>query len=339
MINLFFQELLAGKTPSQQASALQSLIKSYDPSLAESNKDKLSRLFAHMLQYINNIFTGLKDESDVLKSLLTFDKLAPYFYDLAHKNKVSTKKYIVELLKDKYGNFKKRQKRVPDLDTLIFFKLISLIYPTSDFRHPVTTPALIFMSEILISCKFNNAYSIPRGLFVTTLVLEYTTLSKRLVSPAINFLRGILYLCANTSVLNRIEVVPPFKLHRDAKILNLDNDCSKMEVVNKMAAKDFVMADIDDDFKIRCLLTCTGILKEFFDYFNDIEAQQYLFEPHLKLIDRIDLELYPKKVNKAISGIVQHMKSTLEVKTFTPLCREKPRPKALRLYEPEVKEV
>lgn len=339
MINLFFQELLAGKTPSQQASALQSLIKSYDPSLAESNKDKLSRLFAHMLQYINDIFTGLKDESDVLKSLLTFDKLAPYFYDLAHKNKVSTKKYIVELLKDKYGNFKKRQKRVPDLDTLIFFKLISLIYPTSDFRHPVTTPALIFMSEILISCKFNNAYSIPRGLFVTTLVLEYTTLSKRLVSPAINFLRGILYLCANTSVLNRIEVVPPFKLHRDAKILNLDNDCSKMEVVNKMAAKDFVMADIDDDFKIRCLLTCTGILKEFFDYFNDIEAQQYLFEPHLKLIDRIDLELYPKKVNKAISGIVQHMKSTLEVKTFTPLCREKPRPKALRLYEPEVKEV
>lgn len=333
------KDLLTGKTPSQQSTALQNLIKSYDPGLAEKNKDKLSRLFAHMLQYVNDIFSNLNEESDILKSFLIFDKLAPYFYDLAHTNKVSTKKYVVELLKEKYGNFKKRQKRVPDMDTLIFFKLISLIYPTSDFRHPVTTPAIIFMSDILSSCKFNDAYSISRGLFITTLVLEYTILSKRLISPAINFLRGILYLSANTSVLNPIQVIPPFRLHRDAKLLNLENDCSKIEVQNKMAAKDLVLSEINDDFRIRCLWTSVGILKEFFDYFNDIEAQEYLFEPHLRLMDRIDLDLYPKKAVKVITSIVQYMKSSLEVKTFTPLCREKPRPKALRLYEPDIQEV
>ncbi|XP_075986693.1 nucleolar protein 14 homolog l(3)07882 [Anticarsia gemmatalis] len=332
------KELLTGKTPSQQATAVQKLIKSYDPSLSENNKDKLSRLFAHMLQYINDIFTQLTEESDILKSFLIFDKLAPYFYDLAHTNKVSTKKYIVELLKEKYGNFKKRQKRVPDMDTLIFFKLISLLYPTSDFRHPVTTPALIFMSEILTLSRFNDAYSISRGLFITTLILEYTTLSKRLVPPAINFLRGVLYLSANTSVLNPIQVVPPFRLHKDAKILNLDNDCSKMDV-GKMAAKGLVQKEIDDEFKIKILMTSMGVLKEFFDYFNDIEAQLYLFEPHLKLTDRIDFDLYPKKVGKTLNNIVQYMRSSLEVKTFTPLCREKPRPKALRLYEPDIQEV
>ncbi|PZC78240.1 hypothetical protein B5X24_HaOG202491 [Helicoverpa armigera] len=333
------KELLTGKTPAQQSSALQSLIKSYDPSLAENNKDKLSKLFAYMLQYINDIFSNLKEESDVIKSFLIFDRLAPHFYDLAHTNKVSTKKYIVELLKEKYGNFKKRQKRVPDMDTLIFFKLISILYPTSDFRHPVTTPSLIFMSEILTYCRFNDAYSLSRGLFVTTLILEYTMLSKRLVPSAINFLRGILYLSANTSVLNPIQVVPPFRLHKDSNLLNLEENCSKRDVDSKMAARDLALTEFNDDFKIRILSSSMGILKEFFDYFNDIEAQVYLFEPHLRLIGRIDLDMYPIKVAHRVNQIVKYMKAGLEVKTFTPLCREKKRPKALRLYEPDIQEV
>ncbi|XP_063834656.1 nucleolar protein 14 [Ostrinia nubilalis] len=333
------KELLTGKTPAQQSAALQKLIKSYDPGLAQNNKDLLSRLFAHMLQYINDIFTNLTDEGEVIKAFLIFDKLAPHFYDLAQTNKVSTKKFVVELLKEKHDQFKKKPKRIPDLDTLIFFKLIALIYPTSDFRHSVTTPSLIFMSEILTKSKFSDAYSISRGLFVTTLVLEYTTLSKRLVPSAINFLRGILYLSSNTSILNPIQVVPPFKLHRDVKILNLEDDCSKMAVDNKMAAKDFVLEEIDDDFKIRCLNASMGILKEFFDYFSEYEAQACLFAPHIALVGRIDLDFYPKKVRTRVSEIMSYMKGVLEVKTYTPLTKEQKKIKMLRLYEPDVQEV
>ncbi|RVE42154.1 hypothetical protein evm_013194 [Chilo suppressalis] len=333
------KELLTGKTPSQQSTALQKLIKNYDPSLAENNKELLSRLYAHMLQYINDTFTDLKDEGELLKAFLIFDKLAPHFYDLAHTNKVSTKKFIVELLKEKHNRFLKKIKVVPDLDTLIFFKLVSLVYPTSDFRHPATTPSLLFMSEILAQSRFNCPYSISRGLFITSLILEYTVLSKRLVPSAINFIRGVLYLCANTSILNPIQVVPPFRLHKDAKLLNLANDCSKMAVSNKMSAKDLVTKEIDDDFKIRCFSTSIDMLKEYFDYFTDLEAQKCLFEPHIALIGRIDLDLYPKKVATRVAQTVKYMKETFEVKTFTPLTGEKKKIKMLRMYEPDVQEV
>lgn len=299
----------------------------------------LSRLFAHMLQYVHDLFTNLRNEGDVIKAFLIFDRLAPHFYDLAHTNKVSSKKCIAELLKEKHDKFLKHPKRVPDLNTLIFFKLVSLLYPTSDFRHPLTTPSLIFMAEILTLSKFNDAYSISRGIFITSLVLEYTVLSKRLVPPAINFLRGILYLCANTSILSPTQVVPPFRLHRDAKILNLETDCSKMDVAHKMAAKDLVLEGIDDDFKIRILLIASMMLNEFFNHFNDIEAQECIFQPHLQLYSRIDLELYPKKVRSVVANIVKHMRESLEVKTYTPMAREKVRPKALRLYEPDIQEV
>ncbi|KAJ8715794.1 hypothetical protein PYW07_010276 [Mythimna separata] len=128
-------------------------------------------------------------------------------------------------------------------------------------------------------------------------------------------------------------------LHKDSKILNLEEDCSKMDVGSKMAARDLTLTEIDDDFKIRILSSTMGILKEFFDYFNDIEAQVYLFEPHLKLIGRIDLDMYPAKVVNRVNQVVKYMKAGLEVKTFTPLSREKKRPKALRLYEPDIQEV
>lgn len=333
-----FQELLTDKTPSQQSAIIQKLIKKYDPSLNENNKENLSHLFAHMLQYINDLFTNLKDEGSIIKAFLVFDKFVPHFFDLAAMNKVSSKKFFTNLLKEKYDAFRK-SKKVPDLDTLVFFKLIGLLYPTSDFRHPVTTPSLIFMSEILTFCKFNNAYSISRGFFVTALILEYTVLSKRLVPPAINFLRGILYLSATTSILNPIQVVPPFRLQQGVKILNLEQDCSKMDVELKMAAKDLTLAEINDDFRIRCLLTAVVMLKEIFDHFNDIEAQECLFEPHIKLLMKVDLELYPKKVASIATEVLQYMKESLEVKTYAPLCREKKRPKALRLYEPDIQEV
>lgn len=318
---------------------MQKLIKSYDPSKGENNKELLTRLFAHLLQYINDTFTDLKEESDVIKAFLIFDKVAPHLYDLAQTNKVSTKKYLVEVLKEKHQEFKKNRKRIPDLDTLIFFKLVSLIYPTSDFRHPVTTPSLIFMSEILTLSRFRDAFSISRGIFVTALVLEYTVLSKRLLPSAINFLRGILYLSANTSVLNPIQVVPPFRLHKDAKLLLLEEDCSKMAMENKMAAKNLVLNSPTKEFKIRCLMTCVGMVKEFFDNFSDIEAQGCLFEPHIQLLSRIEAELYPKKVAEKICETLKYMKQTLEVKTYTPLVKEKKKPKALRLYEPDVQEV
>ncbi len=32
---------------------------------------------------------------------------------------------------------------------LLYLKLVSVLFPTSDFRHPVTTPAMLYMSHIL----------------------------------------------------------------------------------------------------------------------------------------------------------------------------------------------
>ena len=58
----------------------------------------------------------------------------------------------------------------------MFLKLSVLLFPASDYRHPVTTPAFQIMSHVLAAGRFATRNSIASGLFVATLFVE--------VSPA-----------------------------------------------------------------------------------------------------------------------------------------------------------
>lgn len=55
---------------------------------------------------------------------------------------------------------------------LLFFKLISLLYPTSDLRHPVVTPCIILMLHILHQCRLESRKDIASSLFIIALILE-----------------------------------------------------------------------------------------------------------------------------------------------------------------------
>lgn len=48
---------------------------------------------------------------------------------------------------------------------LIYLKVTALLFPTSDFRHPVTTPAMLYISQALtkvqVNIKFNVKAAFP----------------------------------------------------------------------------------------------------------------------------------------------------------------------------------
>lgn len=48
----------------------------------------------------------------------------------------------------------------------------SLIFPPSDLRHPVMTPAILFMSEVLCRCPITSGRDVAVGSFFCTLLLS-----------------------------------------------------------------------------------------------------------------------------------------------------------------------
>ncbi|KAG6798512.1 nucleolar protein 14 [Apis mellifera caucasica] len=335
------QEFLQNRNADYQSIIIDRIIKCNHWSLNSINKEKLSNLFLFILQHLNN--HAMEDDVEsVVKCFQIVDRLSPFLYDLAHLNPENTKFVVQAIIKEKHKEFEKNKKKYPYLDTLIFFKLVSLIFPTSDFRHPITTPCLIFMSQILFRCQVKNKVDISKGLLICTLILEYTVLSKRFPPSVINFLRGIIYISTPKCLIQGIKMIPPFKKTGElSNLLILDEDQTNLDIdpINMlMKASDLVDGPLDDNFKIRALLTAINLLCEFKNHFEKLETVYSIFEPILKLLEANFFDKYPFKVKKCVERLRKELKE-LKNKKLEYLVVEKKKPKPLRLYEPRIETI
>uniref|UniRef100_A0A0C9Q723 NOP14 protein n=1 Tax=Fopius arisanus TaxID=64838 RepID=A0A0C9Q723_9HYME len=205
--------LLKPQTPDYQSIILERIVKCNHWSLGQGNREKLSKVFEFLLEYMMECahISETSSPDDIVKCFEIFDRISPHLFDLAQANAFTTATSVQNLLRERHEKFEKNQKIFPALDTLILFKIVSLLFPTSDFRHPVVTPTIVFMSQILLRCKVKSKLHISKGLFISTLMLEYTVLSKRFSPAVINFLRGIIYLGTVKPPILILKIVPPFK--------------------------------------------------------------------------------------------------------------------------------
>lgn len=60
----------------------------------------------------------------------------------------------------------------PSSKTLFLLRLWSLIFPCSDFRHPVMTPAILLMNEYLMRCPIVSGRDIAVGSFLCSMILS-----------------------------------------------------------------------------------------------------------------------------------------------------------------------
>ncbi len=65
----------------------------------------------------------------------------------------------------------------PSSRTLLLIRLWSLMFPPSDFRHAVMTPAILLMSEYLLRCPVTSARDVAIGSFICSLLLSVMVLS------------------------------------------------------------------------------------------------------------------------------------------------------------------
>lgn len=60
----------------------------------------------------------------------------------------------------------------PSAKTLFLLRLWSLIFPCSDFRHAVMTPAILLMCEYLMRCPIVSGRDIAVGSFLCAMILS-----------------------------------------------------------------------------------------------------------------------------------------------------------------------
>ncbi|XP_018308877.1 nucleolar protein 14 homolog [Mycetomoellerius zeteki] len=328
------EKLLRHHNADYQSVIVDRIIKCNHWTLDGRNREKMSNLFVYLLQHINNC-ASTESADDLIKCFQIFDRLCPYLYDLAHMNSENAKICIQEVIEEKYDKFEKNKTRYPGMDTLIFFKLVSLLFPTSDFKHPVVTPCLTFMSQILLKARIRKYRSdISKGLFVCTLILEYTILSKRFAPSVINFLRGIIYIATPTSLTQNMKIIPPFKTAYKALVVNKAENTIDPNSTH-MFASDLIHEELDDIFRIKSLLTAVNLLIEFKNQLQELEAVYPIFEHILQLLKINDFKQHPPYIRDHIKKLRTELEF-LRNKKLEYIVQEKKRPKPLKTYEPKI---
>ncbi len=84
----------------------------------------------------------------------------------------------------------------PSLGACLLLRLCPQIWPPTDFRHPVATPALLLLGQALTQCPVTSAHDAERGLFLAALALECTEGAGRVMPEALAFLLAVLVAVA-----------------------------------------------------------------------------------------------------------------------------------------------
>ncbi|XP_061232016.1 nucleolar protein 14 [Neopsephotus bourkii] len=339
-----FKSLLAGRTIEQQLIIVERIQKCNHPSLAVGNKAKLEKLFGFLLEYIGELATL------DLPDLRTIDKLVLPLYNLCQMFPEAASDSIKFILRDAAHDMEevievKGRATFPGLDTLIYLKITSLLFPTSDFWHPIVTPAFTYMSQLLTKCRITTLQDVIKGLFICCLFLEYVSLSRRFVPELINFLLGVLHISLPKKQAQGYTVVHPFTPAGKNSELLLVCDKKDLEgwqkqklplsIVNKL--KETSRTEMNH-IRLSCLALCFDLIKKCTALYESLPSFHEIMHPvRILLTQHVPVNEYPEKLKEWYHSALEELES--KVKHYTPLICEKRKPVPLKQYTPKIMKV
>lgn len=338
------KNMLRGHTSDNQRLIVARTQKSNHPSLAVGNKLKLQKLFGFLLEYIGELAVRSPPE------LSTIDKLMPEVYALCQMFPEAACKSMQSILGDAAHSTEealeaKGHAAFPTLDMLIYLKVTALLFPTSDFRHPVTTPALLFISQALTKCPVRSLRDLTSGLVLCCLAVEYVSFSKRFLPELVNFLAGTLHLAVRDKTSLGYSVVPPFRMsgkYSDLLVLSSSESCrswsSKSLPLSATQKLDLENDPDRDNHRLMCLSTCLDLVKRCCLLYKDLPSFAHIFQPIRTLLSKhLSTQMLPEPLQKLSSEILESISSAPA--THSTLVFDKKKPIPLKLLTPKIVEI
>ncbi|XP_013815540.1 nucleolar protein 14 [Apteryx mantelli] len=339
-----FKSLLTGRTIEQQLIMLERIQKCNHPSLAMGNKAKLEKLFGFLLEYIGELATL------DLPELKTIDKLVLPLYNLCQMFPERASDSIKFVLRDAAHDMEeiievKGRATFPGLNTLIYLKITALLFPTSDFWHPVVTPAFIYMSQLLTKCRITTLQDVVKGLFICCLFLEYVSLSRRFVPELINFLLGILHISLPKKQAQGYTVVHPFTPVGKNLELLLVCDKKDLESWQKQNLPLSIVTRLKEasrtemnHIRLSCLAMCFDLIKKCAALYESLPSFHEIMHPvRILLTQHVPVSEYPEQMQEWYNSALRELEN--KVKHYTPLVCEKKKPVPLKQYTPKIVKV
>merc|ERR1711892_1017237 len=313
--------LVWGKIPSDQATVFERILACNHPQLGD-NKPALIIYYQFLLQMVQDLALSPSP-------MPSLSILFPHIFTLTALFQQQAATSLLQVITDKYEQFNLLVRpRYPGLDTIMFLHLVHILFPTSDYRHPVVTPAITFMCSIMATARPTDRSSISSCLLVCTTMLEYVSLSSRVVPELVNTLHGLIFV---SSISHSTRPPPPCKGGNYLVLSNRMDECSKLEVAEVSSVKD-----IDDDFKISALKSALTIMIKLLKLYREVPSAAEIMGPLVFPLKNLKTEFYPLKVQEMVEQVI--LSITCLNKRRMAVVKPAKQVAMLRMMEPKIEE-
>ncbi|XP_035210431.1 nucleolar protein 14-like [Stegodyphus dumicola] len=316
-----FQMFASCCSKNEISNIVESILKVNLPSKSEKKLIKLEYFFGIIIEYI------LQNCDD---SINICGFLFPHLYTLAEASPSKTAEKLLNFLDHEQQLFQENKgqtkKNFPRLQTLIIFKICSVLYSVSDFRHPVITPAVIFMSDILSSKFCINARNIVIRLFISRIILNCIAQSKRLVPEALGFLNKLLTLAVHGKSENKTVAVKSLKCNL---VLYEKLDLKKIEPLNLLHP---FKKTCNNSEKISILFEVVQQLQQFATLYVHLPSYSELFSKTIQNCSKLPRDNYPDNLREAFATLCHNININSHKLLHLTFVNCKPKP--LKLFEP-----
>ncbi|KAL2940753.1 Nucleolar protein 14 [Bienertia sinuspersici] len=314
--------------------------------LAAENRKKMQVFYGLLLQYFATLANQKPLKLQLLnllvKPLMEMSTEVPYFAAICARERIlRTRTKFIEDIKDS------EKSCWPSLKTLLLLRLWSMIFPCSDFRHAVMTPATLLMSEYLMRCSVLTVRDAAIGSFLCCIVLLVSKQSKKFCPEALLFLKALLLSamdrdqrCSRDSQMfqHLLELKAPLPL------LCID------ESVKDIMPLDFLkIMNLPDDssfmnshgFRASVLVSVVETLGGFANIYGELKAFPEIFLPiSALLVDLAGQQNMPVPLQEKLRHLVELIRTKAEEhhKFRQPLQMRKQKPVPIKLLNPKFEE-
>lgn len=338
------KSLLSGKSTEDQLLVVERIQKCNHPSLAVGNKAKLEKLFGFLLEYIGDL--AVSDPPD----LGVIDRLVMPLYNLCQMFPESASDAVKFVLRDAMHEMEGTVETTgraafPGLDVLIYLKIAGMLFPTSDFWHPVITPALLCLSQLLTKCPVQSLQDVVKGLFVCCVSLDYVALSQRFIPELINFLAGILHMATPNKQSQGYTLVHPFRaLGKNSELLLVSDEedmatWQRRSLPLQWAGGLKAQTETEANHtRLSCLAVCLALVRRCVLAYGALPSFHDIARPLRALLtEHLATRCCPPALQELSRSVLTEMEN--QPRHYRPLVCEKSKPVPLKLFTPRLVKV
>ncbi|KEH41125.1 Nop14 nucleolar-like protein [Medicago truncatula] len=311
-----FEELcsLVDKRSNSDTILIINRIRKSNPiTLAAENRKKVQVFYGVLLQYFavlaNKKPLNVELINMLVKPLIEMSTEIPYFAAICARRRIEiTRKQFVESIKNAESS------SWPSSKTMCLLRLWSMVFPCSDFRHPVMTPVILLMCEYLMRCPITSGRDIAVGSFLCSMLLSVFKQSRKFCPEPIVFIQTLLLAtteskhisCENSQLYHLMELKDLKPLLRINEEVDKISTLNFFKLINMPEDSPFFTTD---SFRASVLVTAVETLQGYINAYDNLSSFPEIFLPILRLLLEIaEQKNMPNALRDKIKDVAELIK-------------------------------